>query len=121
MQQERRTLSIKARPAEEPLDPAETLRRAIVRRLCATATYNKTQVKFAPHILYTRHDDPFVDAQVIERDGKPPREVKLGVFKVAGLKDVKLTDTPFFPLPDFKAEGELYDGTTLQAVRAPVD
>ena len=117
MQQVRRTLSIKPRSDAEEADPADLLRRAITRRLCATATYNKTKVKFAPHILYTRHEDPFVDAQVIDRDGKPPREVKLGVFKVAGLKDVQLTDTPFLPLPDFDANGPLYEGTTIQVVR----
>ncbi len=118
MQQARRTLSVKLRAPEEEADPADVLRRAITRRLCATATYNKARVKFAPHILYTRHDDPFVDAQVVERDGKPPREVKLGTFKVAGLKEVKLSDTPFLPLAALDADGPLYAGTTIQAVRA---
>ena len=117
MQQARRTLSIKPREPDAPLDPVDLLRRAITRRLCATATYNKARVKFAPHILYTSHDDPFVDAQVIERDGKPPREVKLGVFKVAGLSDIRLTDAPFLPLPAFDPAAEGYAETTLQAVK----
>ena len=98
-------------------DPAEILRRAIRLKLCVTAVYNKAAFRFAPHILYTRHDDPFVDAMVIERDGKPPREAKLGVFKLSGLNDVALTTVPFLPLPSFNPAEEKYAGTTLQAIR----
>lgn len=118
MQHSRKTLSL--RPSAdlgEPSDAGELLRRAIRLRLCATAVYNKALVKLAPHILYTRHEDPFVDAMVVERDGKPPREQKLGVFKLAGLKDLRLTAAPFDPLAGFDAANELYAGTTIQAVR----
>jgi len=120
MQQERKTLSLRpvagAAPGEAS-DPASVLRRAIRLKLCVTAVYNKAVFKFAPHILYTRHDDPFVDAMVIERDGNPPREAKLGVFKLSGLKDVALTTVPFLPLPAFDPAEEKYAGTTLQAIR----
>lgn len=117
MQHARKTLSLRPRTdLGEASDAGELLRRAISLRLCATAVYNKTAVKFAPHILYTRHDDPFVDAVVTERDGKPPREQKLGVFKLAGLKDVRLTADPFQPMAGFDAGGELYVGTTIQSV-----
>jgi len=121
MQQERKTLSIK-RPAAAATegaasDPTEILRRAIRLKLCATAVYNKVVFRFAPHILYTRHDEPFVDAMVIERDGKPPREAKLGVFKLSGLNDLQITTIPFLPLALFDPAEEKYAGTTLQAIR----
>lgn len=117
MQHDRKTLSIRPRAdLGEVSDAGELLRRAIGLKLCAVATYNKALVKFAPHILYTRHDDPFVDAMVVERDGKPPREAKLGVFKLAGLKDVRLTADPFQPMRQFDAANESYAGTTIQVV-----
>ena len=120
MQQERKILRARpvlGLPLDQPAEAGEILRRAISMKLCALAVYNKALVKLAPHILYTRHDDPFVDAIVLERDGKPPRETKLGVFKLSGLKDLRLTGTSFSPLP-FDAAGEKYAGTTLQAVEA---
>ena len=116
MQQARKTLSIRPATPEPVLEPEELLRRAIDRKLCFSATYNRTRLKLAPHILYTRHEDPFVDAMVVERDGKAPREVKLGVFKLAGLSELKLTATPFMPLPGFDATAPLYVDATLRAV-----
>lgn len=117
MQHARKTLSIRSVEAEPILDPEQLLRRAIDRKLCFLAIYNNARVKLAPHILYTRHDDPFVDAMVVERGGKPPREVKLGTFKLAGLKEVRSTTTSFMPLPDFDPAAPLYEGATLQVVR----
>lgn len=116
MQQARRTLSLKPAP-QESLEPADVIRRAIIRRTCVVATYNKAQIKLAPHIFYTRHDDPFVDGQVVERDGKPPREAKLGVFKLAGLSDIRSSTTPFNPLPAFDANDALYQDVTVLAVQ----
>src|SRR3546814_19295620 len=51
---------------------------AIALRKCLEATYNRTNVKLAPHILYTRHDELYVDAVTVERVWRRPREVKLG-------------------------------------------
>src|SRR3546814_3137682 len=68
---------------------------AIALQKCLMATYNKMVVKLAPHILYTRHDEMFIDAVTIERDGRPPRELKLGTFKLAGLNDVSLIEEKF--------------------------
>lgn len=116
MQQVRRTLSLKPQP-EESMEPGDVLRRAMTRKLCALASYNRSQIKLAPHILYTRHDDPFVDGQVMERDGKPPREIKLGVFKLAGLTDLRLSTTPFEPLTTFDPDDPLYQGVTIHAVQ----
>ena len=117
MQHARKTLSIRPATAEPVLEPEQVLRRAIDRKVCFSAVYNHARVKLAPHILYTRHDDPFVDAMVVERDGRPPREVKLGTFKLAGLREVRITPTPFMPLPGFDAAAPGYEGATLQAVQ----
>ncbi|UAK26786.1 hypothetical protein K8P63_19555 [Sphingomonas nostoxanthinifaciens] len=87
-------------------------------RVCALATYNRTQVRIAPHILYTRHDEPFVDGVVVERDGKPPKELKLGSFKLAGLSEVRLTAISFAPMTLFDASMARYAGATIQQVQA---
>ncbi|MEP3224492.1 MAG: hypothetical protein ABJO01_00835 [Parasphingorhabdus sp.] len=83
---------------------------------CVTATYNKGQVTLAPHILYTRHDEMHVDAVTVERDGKPPRELKIGTFKLSGLKDVVVEDRPFEPSELFDSKADKYQGTTLLVV-----
>ncbi len=89
---------------------------AIVARKCVEAVYNSVAVKLAPHILYTRHDDIFVDAFTLERDGKPPKEKKLGTFKLAGLKDVAVGGVAFQPEPVFNPNSEKYQGVTLLAI-----
>jgi hypothetical protein len=89
---------------------------AIALRKCIRATYNRMSVTLAPHILFTRHDEMFVDAVTIERDGQKPREIKLGTFKLAGLKDVSLLDRTFRPEALFDPADEKYAGVTLFAV-----
>lgn len=120
MQQTRKTLSLKPLAPvgdEATADVGHTLRTALALKVCVAAVYNRTAIRLAPHILYSRHDEPFVDGVVLERDGKPPRELKLGVFKLAGLGDVRLTSVPFEPSALFVAEEERYAGTTIQAVK----
>jgi hypothetical protein len=92
---------------------------AIALRKCIRGTYNRMRVVLAPHILFTRHDELFIDAVTVERDGQPPREVKIGTFKLAGLKDVSLTDRPFNLQPIFDPRDEKYAGVTLFAVETP--
>ncbi len=89
---------------------------AIVKQLTVAATYNRVGVTFAPHVLYTRHGDLHVDAVTLERDGKPPREVKLGTFKLSGLSGVRLTPRRFTPSPLFDPAAARYAGETLMAV-----
>jgi hypothetical protein len=92
---------------------------AIALRKCIEATYNKMVVRLAPYILYTRHDEIYVDAVTLERDGQPPREIKLGTFKLAGLKELTLANLPFMPeRPLFDPKSEKYEGVTLFAVEA---
>lgn len=89
---------------------------AIALRKCVEAKYNRSAFKLAPHILYTRHGELFVDAVTIERDGKPPREVKLGTFKLAGLKDLNVDERTFKPEQIFDPGDGKYAGVTVFAV-----
>lgn len=90
---------------------------AIVKQQAVAATYNRTEITMAPHILYTRHGDLHVDAVTIERDGKPPKEAKVGTFKLAGLSGVRLTPRRFAVSSLFDATTERYAGETLLAVQ----
>ncbi len=78
-----------------PAGAAPTILEAIVRKRCVTAMYNRVVVTLAPHVLFTRHGDLHVDAITLARDGRPPREVKMGTFKLAGLGALALTERPF--------------------------
>ncbi len=91
---------------------------AIARTRCVEAVYNKVRMILAPHILYTRHDELFVDAVALEKDGREPRELKLGTFKLAGLSEVALTDRPFAREELFDPADDKYAGVTLFAVEA---
>jgi hypothetical protein len=98
------------------MDTNRPLFEAIATRKCVAATYNRTDFKLAPHILYTRHDEVYLDAVALERDGRPPRELKLGTFKVAGLSNVAVADAAFEPESLFDPADEKYAGVTLFAV-----
>ena len=88
---------------------------AIARRRCLKAVYNRAAVRLAPHILYTRHDELFVDAVTLEHDGRKPRETRLGTFKLAGLREPAVADQPFGLEPAFDPRDPRYDGVTLLA------
>jgi hypothetical protein len=92
---------------------------AIALQKCLIATYNKMVVKLAPHILYTRHDEMFIDAVTIERDGRSPRELKLGTFKLSGLGNIGVVDEPFEAMHGLYDETDgKYKGVTLFAVQS---
>jgi hypothetical protein len=93
--------------------PLDILRMAIAHRLCVTTTYNKRRVLLAPHIVFNRHDEPFLRAVTVELDDKPPREAKLGTFKLTGLGPLALTGRAFEPFGDFHADDAEYAGMTL--------
>ena len=68
---------------------------AIVKLQCLAATYNRGEVVLAPHVVFTKHDELYCDAVVLERDGKPPKEEKVGTFKLAGLVGPRVTPRRF--------------------------
>lgn len=95
-------------PASTP-----TIFEAIVKRQAIAATYNRGEVTLAPHVIYTKHDELHIDATTLDRDGKPPKEVKLGTFKLSGLGAVRLTPRRFELSELFDARDTRYDGVTL--------
>ena len=92
---------------------ASLLRRAIAGRSCVTAGYNRGTVKLAPHVLYEKDGALFVDAVTLERDGQPPREPKLGAFRLSGLSRLRLTTEPFEPLTQLQLDQARYAGPVL--------
>src|SRR3546814_9278353 len=84
--------------------PTKILLEAIARKNCVEAVYNRSAVKLAPHILYTRHGEIYLDAVTMAREGKPPREVKIGSFKVTGLSEVALAPDGFRTQTVFEPE-----------------
>jgi hypothetical protein len=107
-----------SRPAPPPLPPGSTplMFEAIVKQLCVATTYNRMEVTLAPHILYTRHGELYVDAVTVEREGRPPREPKLGTFKLAGMQPLRLTARRFERSALFHSAAAKYQGETLMAV-----
>jgi hypothetical protein len=89
---------------------------AIVKHQAVAAVYNRGAVTLTPHAIYTRHGELYVDAVTIERDGKPPKETKLGAFKLAGLAQLRLTPRRFEPSALFVGSDPKYDGVLLMAV-----
>ena len=98
--------------------PSKEIFEGVALKKCVAATYNRTAFRLAPHILYTRHDEMYVDAVPVEKEGQPPRETKLATFKLSGLKDVRVEDLHFEMSEIFEPAAEKYEGTTLLAVEA---
>lgn len=89
---------------------------AIVKQLAIAASYNRVEVTLAPHIVYTKHGELYVDAITVDRDGKPPKEIKLGAFKLAGLSPLRITARRFPISSLFNPRDPRYLETTVMAV-----
>jgi hypothetical protein len=89
---------------------------AIVHTKCVEATYNGGHVVLAPHVAFTRHGEVYVGATTIERDGQPPKEEKLGLFKLVGLAGFALTERSFIPSSVFDPKDERFAAETMIAV-----
>ncbi|QJB68174.1 hypothetical protein [Parasphingorhabdus halotolerans] len=98
--------------------PSKEFFEGVALKKCVVATYNRTAFKLAPHIVYTRHDELYVDAVPVEKEGQPPRETKLATFKLSGLQNVRVEDFHFEMSDIFEPAAEKYEGTTLLAVEA---
>jgi hypothetical protein len=93
---------------------------AIATARCIEATYNGGQVILAPHVAFVRHGDLYTGALTIERDGKPPREEKIGIFKLDGLGGLKLSERTFNAHQLFDPEDPRFDGTMLAVQPAQI-
>ncbi|RZM12392.1 MAG: hypothetical protein EOP68_00995 [Sphingomonas sp.] len=96
-----------------------TVFEAIVKQLALAATYNRGEVTLAPHAIYTRADEVYLDALTIERDGKPPKEEKIGTFKLAGLNGLRVTARRFQPSPLYQGVDKRYEVSMLMEVERP--
>jgi|KBSMisStaDraftv2_1062788.scaffolds.fasta_scaffold213192_2 hypothetical protein len=83
--------------AGERLPASEAVTGAIMRRMCLRARYNGGEVVLQPSLLYREHDALFLLAVTVSRDGKPPREPKLGTFRLSGLTDLGIAGMMFEP------------------------
>lgn len=99
-----------------PSGPAPTVMEAIVRLRCVAARYNGGNVVLAPHVLFMKNDALHIGALTIERDGKVPREAKIGIFKLDGLGDLRLIERAFDVNPVFEPEDERFIASTLLKV-----
>ena len=100
----------------DDMEPNKIVLEAIARQKCVMATYNRQEVKLAPHVLWMRHEDLFVDAVALERDGKPPKEHKIGTYKLDGLKDLSSHDQSFLPASTYNANDPKYADAKLFAL-----
>ena len=89
--------------AAAPVSPDAILSMSIGRRRCVNAVYNRTQVVLAPYMLFARHGDLHVAALTVARDGQAPKEAKVGVFKVSGLRELQASNRLFSPRRDLMA------------------
>ena len=108
------TLSLAPEPA--PANNTPIVLEGIVRQRCLSATYNRTRMILAPHILYTRHGALYMDALVVSREGMLPREEKIGTYKLDGLKDLAVLEREFAISALFDASLDKYQGETLMMV-----
>lgn len=92
---------VRSEPASQPV---AILCAAIARRFCVAASYNKRNVLLAPHVVFTRHGEPYLRAVTVEQDGRSPREMKLGTFKLAGLGAISLSPRPIVRFPGYPAD-----------------
>ncbi|KQT32426.1 hypothetical protein ASG29_11615 [Sphingomonas sp. Leaf412] len=99
-------------PAAVP-DTVPVVFEAVVKKQTIAATYNRGTVTLAPHVVYTKHGEIYLDAVTLERDGKPPKEEKLGAFKLSGLSGLRITPRRFTPSALFDAGDAKYEATLL--------
>lgn len=69
----------------------QVLEAAIAKRVLVEADFNRGRSLLAPHSLFTRHDELYLRAQTVEREGRKPSAPKLGTFKLSGLGNVSAT------------------------------
>lgn len=88
-------------PMQQASNPERTLIEAIARMRLVVARYNGSEMRLAPHQLFSRHGDLYLRAFNPMKNWRSEEERRLGDFKLAGLSAVTLTEEAFEPLPDF--------------------
>ncbi len=118
MQQERLKLRLRepVLPPDIADNPRAIVEQAISNRRCVRAVYNRDTIDLAPHALYLKHGEPYVDGIVQRRNDAPPKELKLGAFKLTGLGALAPTIRRFEPSPLFKRDADRYGEELVVAV-----
>lgn len=75
--------------------PTDLISFGIEREVCMLAVYNRTEIMLAPHKLLERNGEHFMKAVTLETDGRVPKVLKMGTFKLAGLTDIRLSGRSF--------------------------
>ncbi|WCT73019.1 hypothetical protein PQ455_15485 [Sphingomonas naphthae] len=107
-------LGLKPTPADA--DPVPLLTDAIATRRAIEAVYNRDTIRLAPHVLYRRDDTLFLDGVVMQRNGAPPREAKLGAFRLTGLTRLRMAPDSFAPIATFDPAEERYGDNVVAIV-----
>lgn len=76
---------------------------AIARTRLIVAHYNGSEMRLAPHQLFSRHGEFFVSAFNAGKNWRSDDERRLGHFKMSGLSNVSLTAEEFEPLESFSS------------------
>lgn len=98
------------------MNPQDIAAQAIAERKCLRASYNGDLLIIAPHVLYTHHDAYFIDGVVLSRNGAPAKQVKMGVFKLTGLKKPAVDEQAYTPIRKFQPYGADFKGTVVASV-----
>jgi len=109
-------MNVSASLTEAPVNNTPFVLEGIVRLRFLQVTYNRTRMIVAPHILYTRNESLYADAQIVSREGMLPREPKMATFKVDGLKEVSVLERGFDISTMFDPSLDKYAGVTLMQV-----
>jgi hypothetical protein len=62
------------------------------------------------------HDEYFLDAVTVERNGAAPKKIKVGIFKLTGLKNLIPDDQGFATLRKFTTYDATFKGTLIASV-----
>jgi hypothetical protein len=92
-----RTLSLRPSVIASPEETADLVRDVITKRVRISADYNRGAVVLQPVLLFREHDALFLIAGIVSRDGKAPREAKLGTFRLSGLLHARRLRVPIDP------------------------
>lgn len=76
----------------------DVLANAIETRTLVRARYNSTELELAPHMLFLRNDSLYLSAVNPNKKRRADEAPSLGHFNIAGLSDIRATETAFEPL-----------------------
>lgn len=89
---------------------------AIARKRTVAARYNGGLYKLAPYQLFERHGDLFVSALNLNKVQRPDEDLKLGIFKLAGLQDAEVLDEAFQPASTYQSSAPRAEDVVVMSV-----